>query len=229
MTMIGPVTTTPHRVGVTGPIASGKSVVTACLRELGLIVIDHDVLARDALAPGSTGTAAVLEAFGPEVSHGDGTIDRAALGRIVFADDAARIRLEGIVHPWVKRRAAELESEAAQAGAGIVVHDIPLLIETGQAGDFDRLLVVDAPVELRVRRLVEGRGMDETQARRRIAAQTTTDHRRQVADILLDGSGTVANLDRQVRDEVRLWMRLWPGSLSPQAISSLAGDDFPVL
>ena len=192
-----------RRVGLTGGIAAGKSEVAAYLARLGATVVDHDVLARRVVEPGSPGLAAVAEAFDGVVAP-DGSLDRPALAARVFADPAARARLNGIVHPRVQHAATLAEGAAVAAGATVVVHDIPLLVETGGAGHMDEVLVVDAPEELRVRRLVEGRGMTEEQAWSRLAAQADDDERRTVATVVLDGSGTVATLHAQVD---RVWER----------------------
>ncbi|AEG44235.1 dephospho-CoA kinase [Isoptericola variabilis] len=194
------------RIGLTGGIAAGKSVVARRLGELGAVVIDHDGLAREAVAPGSVGLEEIVEAFGPQVLAPDGSLDRPALGRVVFADDAARARLEGIVHPEVRRLSAEREAAAGAADPrAVVVHDIPLLVETGQADRFHLLVVVHAPAEQRVRRLVEGRGMTEADARARVAAQASDDARLAAADVTLDGTGTEEALREQVD---ALWERV---------------------
>lgn len=195
----------PLRVGLTGGIAAGKSVVAARLAALGAAVVDHDALAREVVAPGSAGLAAVVEEFGPGVVGPLGELDRAALGRVVFADAAARERLNALLHPRIAGLAREREAVARDDGALVVVHDVPLLVETGQAGHFDELVVVDAPAELRVRRLVEGRGMGEADAWARVAAQADDEERVAVADVVLDGSGTVAGLERQVDALWRRW------------------------
>jgi dephospho-CoA kinase len=188
-----------QRIGLTGGIAAGKSVAAERLAQHGAVVIDHDLLAREAVRPGSTGLEAVVEAFGPEVLAADGSLDRPALGRIVFADAEARERLDGIVHPVIRRLAAEREAAVAAAHTGaVVVHDIPLLVETGQAESFHLLVVVHAPVELRVRRLVEQRGLSRSDAERRVAAQASDDVRLAAADRVLDGSGSVEDLRAQV-------------------------------
>ena len=136
------------RVGLTGGMASGKSAVAAILAELGAVVIDADLLAREVVAPGSDGLAEIVTAFGPDVVSDAGELDRPAMGVIVFADPEKRRALEAIIHPRVRARAAEIEA-AAPADA-VVVHDIPLLAETGQAGSFDAVVVVDVPVETQV-------------------------------------------------------------------------------
>ncbi|MEG3613769.1 dephospho-CoA kinase [Isoptericola haloaureus] len=194
------------RMGLTGGIAAGKSVAAQRLADLGAVVIDHDLLARDAVAPGSVGLTEVVDAFGPGVLSDDGSLDRPALGRRVFGDDDARRRLEEIVHPEVRRLAAEREAAAGAADPrAVVVHDIPLLVETGQADHFHLLAVVDAPAQQRVERLVATRGLDEGEARDRVAAQASDAERRELADVLLDGTGSPDDLRRQV-DE--LWARV---------------------
>ncbi len=194
------------RIGLTGGIAAGKSVVARRLGELGAVVIDHDQLAREAVAPGSVGLEEVVEAFGEGVLAPDGSLDRPALGAVVFADDVARARLEGIIHPEVRRLSAEREAAAGAADpAAVVVHDIPLLVETGQADHFHLLVVVHTSADQRVRRLVERRGLPETDARARVAAQASDEERLAAADVTLDGSGSEAELRAQV-DE--LWERV---------------------
>ncbi|MBA3523618.1 MAG: dephospho-CoA kinase [Geodermatophilaceae bacterium] len=192
------------RVGLTGGIGAGKSAVAARLVEHGAVLIDSDVLAREVLAPGTPGLARVLERFGAGVLDAEGALDRPALGQIVFADPQARADLNAIVHPLVRQRSAELAA-AAPAGA-VVVHDVPLLVETGQTANYDVVVVVVADPELRVARLRETRGMDEQQARARITAQATDAERRAVADVLLDNSGTheelTAAVDRLYADLV---------------------------
>lgn len=194
------------RIGLTGGIAAGKSVVSRRLAELGAVVIDHDLLAREAVAPGSVGLAAIVEAFGDGVLTPDGALDRPGLGALVFADAAARSRLNDIVHPEVRRLSAEREAMSAAADpTAVIVHDIPLLVETGQAEHFHLLVVVHTPAEQRVRRLVEGRGLSEEAARSRLASQAADDERLALADFTLDGSGSEDNLRAQVDT---LWQRV---------------------
>ncbi|GAA4696524.1 dephospho-CoA kinase [Promicromonospora umidemergens] len=194
------------RIGLTGGIAAGKSVATAHLAELGAVVVDHDLLAREAVAPGSVGLAEIVEAFGDVVLAPDGSLDRPGLGALVFADAAARSRLNDIVHPEVRRLSAEREARAAaEDPAAVVVHDIPLLVETGQAGHFHLVVVVHTPAEQRVRRLVEGRGLSEDAARSRLASQAGDDERLAAADFTLDGSGSEDDLRAQVDT---LWQRV---------------------
>ena len=191
------------RVGLTGGIGSGKSAVSSRLASRGAVVIDSDVLAREVVAPGTDGLAEVVKAFGSDVLTADGELDRPALGRIVFGDEAARRKLEAIIHPQVRARAAEIEA-AAPADA-VVVHDIPLLVETGQADRFDVVLVVDAPIDVQLERLTTQRGMTETEAKQRIASQASREDRLAVAGLVLDNSGSLADLEGRI-DEV--WAEL---------------------
>lgn len=190
------------RVALTGGIASGKSLVAAELARLGAVVIDADVLAREVVEPGTPGLAAVVERFGPEVLDGD-RLDRTRLGTLVFADAAARRDLERIIHPAVRARAAELE-RAAPPDA-VVVHVIPLLVETGQQDDFDRVVVVDADPDTQLARLRSRDGMSEEAARARLAAQASGEERRMAADIVLSNRGSVSDLHAQIG---RLWAEL---------------------
>jgi dephospho-CoA kinase len=186
------------RVGLTGGIASGKSTVSAILRELGAVVIDADQLAREVVAPGTPGLAQVVAAFGPGILTPEGEMDRPAVGAIVFADEAKRRELEAIIHPLVFLRGVEM-AEAAGPHA-VVVHDIPLLTETGQAGTFDAVIVVDVPVETQVDRLVRDRGATEEDSRARIAAQASREERRAVATYVIDNTGTYEDLRHRVTE-----------------------------
>ncbi|XBB68674.1 dephospho-CoA kinase [Nocardioides sp. WV_118_6] len=186
------------RVGLTGGIASGKSTVSSILSELGAVVIDADLIAREVVARGTPGLAAVVEAFGPEMLTADGDLDRPRMGALVFADEARRRVLESIVHPLVFERYAELE--AAAPADGIVVHDIPLLVESGRAGEFDAVIVVDAPEEVQVERMVRDRGWTEEDARARMAAQATREQRRAVATYLIENTGTREDLRQRVTE-----------------------------
>ena len=172
------------RVGLTGGIASGKTSVSDALGERGAVVIDADVLARQVVEPGTPGLAAVAERFGTEVLTGDGRLNREALGRLVFADPEARRELEAIVHPAVRARAAEIEATADSDA--VVVHVIPLLVETGQQDDYDVLVVVDVEPARQLERLRQRNGLDAEAANARIAAQSTRAARLAVADIVLD-------------------------------------------
>ena len=189
------------RVGLTGGVASGKSTVSAILAELGAVVIDADLLAREVVAPGTEGLAAVVEEFGPDVLGPDGGLDRPRLGALVFADLERRRALEAIIHPRVRARAAEIEA-AAPVGA-VVVHDIPLLAETGQAASFDAVVVVDVPAEVQVERMVRVRGMTEADARARIAAQADRDARLAVATYVVENTGSLDELRARVEEVYR--------------------------
>lgn len=191
------------RVGLTGGIGSGKSAVSTRLAERGAVLIDADVLAREVVAKGTDGLAEVVQEFGDDVLTAEGDLDRPAVGRIVFGDATARGKLEAIIHPRVRARAAEIEA-AAPAGA-VVVHDIPLLVETGQVDRFDVVLVVDVPPEVQIERLTTQRGMTATETKQRIASQAAREDRLAVAGIVVDNSGTLADLDRRL-DEV--WAEL---------------------
>jgi dephospho-CoA kinase len=190
------------RVGLTGGVASGKSSVAAILTELGALVVDADQLAREVVEPGTPGLAAVVDAFGPRVLTEDGRLDRPALGAKVFGDEAARRRLEGILHPLIRARAAEVE--AAAAPGTLVVHDIPLLAETGQADAFDAVIVVDVPVETQVDRMVRDRGWTREDAEARVAAQADREQRRAVATYVVDNTGTRDDLRDRVTEVVGL-------------------------
>ncbi len=188
-----------RRVGLTGGIGSGKSEVSRLLRRLGALVIDADLLAREVVAPGSEGLAAVADAFGSDVLADDGSLDRAAVAAVVFGDPEARSRLEAIIHPRVRARAAQLEAEAwASNSDAVVVHDVPLLVEAGQADRYDTVVVVDVPIETQVARLVSQRGMTQEEARARIDAQADRNARLAAADVVIDNSGTLDDLARRV-------------------------------
>ncbi len=194
------------RVGLTGGIGSGKSEVSRRLASYGALLIDADAIAREAVAPGTPGLAAIVAEFGPDVLAADGSLDRGAVARLVFADAGMRAKLNAIVHPLVGGRMAELE-RAAPAGA-IVVFDVPLIAENGLAGGFDLIVVVDAPQHTQLDRLVRLRGMTKEQAVARIAAQASRDQRLAIVgegDIVIDNSGPLTELDRQVGD---LWAEL---------------------
>jgi dephospho-CoA kinase len=186
------------RVGLTGGVASGKSTVSALLAELGAVVIDADVLAREVVAPGTDGLAAVVAEFGPDVLGPDGALDRPRVGAMVFADADKRRALEAIIHPRVRARAAEIEA-GARPGA-VVVHDIPLLTETGQAASFEAVVVVDVPVEVQVDRMVHMRGMSPEDARARVAAQASREERLAIATHVVDNTGTFEELRERVAE-----------------------------
>jgi dephospho-CoA kinase len=186
------------RVGLTGGIASGKSTVSSILAELGAVVIDADKLAREVVERGTPGLEQVVAAFGPEILTADGDMDRAKVGSIVFNDEAKRKTLEGIVHPLVFERYAELEASAPQDG--IVVHDIPLLAESGRADGFDAVIVVETPAEVQVERMLRDRGWTREDAESRIAAQATPEQRRAIATYVIENTGTHEDLRHRVTE-----------------------------
>lgn len=186
------------KVGLTGGIAAGKSLVARTLVECGASLIDADALAREVVEPGTEGLAAVVEAFGPQVLAADGTLDRPALAGIVFGNGEKRKTLNSIIHPLVRARAAELAADVPEDG--ILVQDIPLLVETGQAGNFDFVLVVEAPEKERLARMVRDRGMEPAAAQARIDAQATAAERAAAADAVLDNTGTPEDLVKAVRE-----------------------------
>ncbi len=190
-------------MGLTGGIGSGKSTVAALLAERGAVVIDADRLAREVVAPGTDGIRRVVAEFGAAVLGPDGALDRSRLASVVFADPARREALNAIVHPLVRSRSDEIV--AGLPPGAVVVHDIPLLVESGMEGRFDLVVVVDAPAEVQVERLVRGRGLEPDDARARIAAQATREQRRAVADVVIDNSGPPEGLTAQVRE---LWSRI---------------------
>ncbi|MDX6232321.1 MAG: dephospho-CoA kinase [Nocardioidaceae bacterium] len=180
------------RVGLTGGIGSGKSAVSGLLAAHGAVVIDYDVLAREAVEPGSPGLQAIAERFGSEVIAADGTLDRPALAAIVFADPEALTALNGITHPAIWQLAAAREAEAGPDA--IVVHDNPLLVEMGAAQHCDVVVVVDVPEDVQIARLVSSRGMPESDARARIATQASRQQRTGAADLVIDNTGSLDEL-----------------------------------
>ncbi|MCW2762675.1 MAG: coaE [Marmoricola sp.] len=186
------------RVGLTGGVASGKSTVSAMLAELGAVIIDADALAREVVAKGTPGLSAVVEEFGEELLGDDGELDRPAMGRLVFNDAGARKRLEAIIHPLVFERIVQLEEQAAEAA--VVVHDIPLLAESGRADTFDAVVVVDAPPDLQVERMTGDRGWTDDDARSRIAAQSSREDRLAIATHVIENTGTREDLRNRVAE-----------------------------
>jgi len=199
-------------VGLTGGIGSGKSTVAGMLSERGAVVLDSDVLAREAVEPGTSGFDAVVARFGDGVLRPDGSLDRHALASIVFADDAARADLEAIVHPAVRRAIAEAVAAHAHTD-DVVVVDSPLLIETGAHEGFPLVVVVTASADARVARLVE-RGMDEADVGARMAAQMPLEEKVALADLVVENDGTPAELEERVD---RLWSDLRARALSSPA------------
>ncbi len=191
------------RVGLTGGIASGKTTVADLLAARGAVIVDADILAREVVEPGTAGLTALRKRFGPAILSPDGRLDRGALARLIFADPAARTAAERIIHPEVRRRAQEIESQA-RAGS-VVVHVIPLLVETGQAEAFDAVVVVDVDPDTQVARLRSRNAMSSSDARARIAAQATREERLAAADFVIENEGTRADLESSVD---RVWDRL---------------------
>ncbi|MFD7285736.1 dephospho-CoA kinase [Streptomyces sp. NPDC059863] len=191
------------RLGLTGGIGAGKSEVSRLLTSYGAVLIDSDRIAREVVEPGTPGLAAVVAEFGPGVLTPDGALDRPKLGGIVFGDPDRLRALNGIVHPLVRARSAELEKAAGPDS--IVVHDVPLLVENGMTELYDVVVVVDASPETQLDRLVRLRGMAETEARKRMAAQATRERRRAAADVVIDNDGPLERLEPQVR---RVWQTL---------------------
>jgi dephospho-CoA kinase len=184
------------RIGLTGGVASGKSTVSKLLSELGAVVIDGDLLAREVVARGTPGLARVVEEFGSSLLTPEGDLDRPALGALVFSDESARKRLEAIVHPLVYQRVVELEAEAP--ADGVVVHDIPLLAETGRAGTFDAVIVVDVPADVQLDRMLRDRGWTRADAESRMAAQASREDRRAIATYVIDNTGSLDDLRARV-------------------------------
>jgi dephospho-CoA kinase len=189
-------------VGLTGGIASGKTAVSDLLQRRGAVIIDADVLAREVVEPGTPALTAIVERFGPSVLA-DGALNRPALGKVVFADPEARRDLERIVHPAVRARAAELT--AAAPSESVVVQVIPLLVETGQQAGFDVVVLVDVDPETQLRRLQARNGLSREEAESRLAAQASREERLAAADHVLDNSGELDELERQVDD---LWREI---------------------
>ena len=205
------------RVGLTGGIGSGKSEVSRRLAEHGAVLIDADVAAREVVVPGSPGLARIVETFGEGVLRPDGSLNRERLGEIVFADPGLRTKLNEIVHPLVGEWMAAAEQAAVQAAAPpgpVVVHDVPLLAESRGRAGFDVVIVVDVPSEVQADRLVRLRGMPADQARARMAAQASREQRLAVADIVIDNSGSLADLDRRVAE---VWAELTQRNVRPPA------------
>jgi dephospho-CoA kinase len=193
-------------VGLTGGIGSGKSAAAQKLAALGAIIVDSDAIARDVVAPGTVGLAQIVEAFGTGILAPDGSLDRKRLASQVFDDDDARARLNAIVHPLVRERTIDRFLAAAQSDPdGIVVNDVPLLVEGGLQDRYDVVVVVDVPEETQLQRLTGSRGMDEADARARIASQASRAARLAVADHVIDNSGDLDALDDEI---ARVWKDL---------------------
>jgi len=191
------------RVGLTGGIGSGKSEVARRLVARGAVLIDADVAAREVVVPGSRGLEQIVAAFGDDVLSPDGSLDRARLGEIIFRAPELRARLNAIVHPLVREWMAAAERTAVQAAGPpgpVIVHDVPLLAESRGKDGFESVIVVDVPPELQVERLVSQRGMTPDQARARMNAQASREQRLEVADVVINNSGSLDDLDRRVAE-----------------------------
>lgn len=199
------------RIGLTGGIAAGKSTVARMLRELGAFVVDYDMAARDVVSPGSEGLRAIVSAFGTRSLTSEGTLDRAWMARQVFTNDAAgeaaRRRLDALLHPLIYDRAAAWERQAVSEGASVIVHDVPLLAEVlpEMPFVFDHIVTVEAPQELRIRRMIETRGMTRQQARARIGHQSDERARRAIADEVIDTTCSMERVTQQVKRLYERW------------------------
>lgn len=192
-------------IALTGNVASGKTEVARIFADLGATVIDADELAREAVRPGSTALRAIVSRWGDRMLNADGTLNRAALRGIVFANERDRADLNAIVHPEVRRLRDELVGEARARGDAIVVSAIPLLYETGMEKEFDRVILVDAPDEVRLDRLVRRRGLSTAEARRMMAAQMAAADKRLRADVVIENNADLKALRRAVE---RVWKDL---------------------
>lgn len=193
-------------VALTGGIASGKSTIAARLAEHGAVVVDADAVVRELQEPGMPVLRAIADAFGEELLRPDGSLDRAALGAVVFGDERARHRLNAIVHPAVAAESARRFAAALDADPhAVVVYDVPLLVEARPDDPWDLVVVAHAPEETRVRRLVALRGMTEQDARARVASQASDERRLAIADVVIDTAGDIAATIAQTD---ALWERL---------------------
>lgn len=202
-----------RHLALTGGIGSGKSTVAKFFADHGATIIDADAISRELMEPGQPVLNEVAAAFGQHLLDETGRLDRQALANIVFNDDDARQRLNGIVHPAVRAESAQLREAALAKDTqhAVIIEDIPLLIETGQAQQFDGVIVVNADYQTRLQRLVETRRMDAADAKARIAAQATDEQRRAVADWCIDNSGTLDETRAQV---ATVWSKLTDNTIS---------------
>ena len=192
-------------IALTGNIASGKSEVARILADLGATVIDADELSREVVRPGTPALAAIVSRWGTGVLNQDGTLDRAAMRAIVFANDADRVALNAIIHPEIKRRRDELQAEARARGDDVVIAVIPLLFEAALDREYDRVILVDAPDELRLERMVRTRGIDAVEASRMMAAQIPAAQKRRRADFIIDNDADLEALRHSVE---RVWREI---------------------
>jgi dephospho-CoA kinase len=202
-------------VALTGGVGAGKTTVSSVLESCGAIVIDADVLARAAVTPGTEALQRIAQRFGSAVLESDGSLNRAALGHIVFSDESARLDLNAIVHPEVKKLYDRAVTDATQGHPeGVVVYAVPLLAEARDASEFDAVVVVHAPAEIRQGRLVDHRGLTAEEARQRVEAQVSDENRLALADVVLDASGTLESTEDAARELYDELARLWPDRLS---------------
>ena len=185
-------------VGLTGGIASGKTLVTDYFKSFGALIIDADLLAREVVVPGSPGLETLSAHFGPTILADDGTLDRAALRHIVFADPAELDFLDQTLHPLIRQSSDERIADAGKEGHAYVIYAVPLLLETRQQNRFDRIVVIDVPESVQLQRLLARDGSTETEARAILAAQTDREHRLAIADDIIDNAGTKAETRAQV-------------------------------
>ncbi len=202
-------------VALTGGIAAGKTTVTDVFRAKGITVIDADLIAREAVAPGTPALTEVVKRFGAEVLHQDGSLDRQALAEVVFGDDQARADLNAIVHPEVWRLSREqFATHETQHPSVPLVYAVPLLAESGRTEEFDAVIVIDAPASQRVSRLVEYRNMGEDEARSRVSAQVSDEVRRKIADVVLDSSVSPEETAKSAADLADALVAAWPNELN---------------
>jgi dephospho-CoA kinase len=213
--MLFPVGSGMTVVALTGGVAAGKTTVTEILSARGALIIDADVLARRVVEPGTPGLEEIRRHFGTAVLDSSGSLDREALGQVVFQDPEARTALNAIIHPRVKQLYdEELAAIQAQSPETVAVYAVPLLAEARSASEFDAIVVVHAPEEIRIRRLQEHRGLSEDEARARIAAQASDDTRLAMADSVLDSSGDLEHTQRGAHELYEELAKLWPDRLS---------------
>jgi dephospho-CoA kinase len=198
-------------VGLTGGIGAGKSTVARLLADRGAVVIDADRIAREVVEPGTPTLAKLVERFGPEILHADGSLDRPALAAVAFVDDATRKELEAITHPAIGEEF--LRRVAAAPPEAVVIHDVPLLVESKRGFEYACVIVVEAPIETRLDRL-EWRGVPRDDARRRIELQATDEDRRKVATWVVDNAGDLAHLEKQISE---IWTDLERRAAEPPA------------
>ena len=193
-----------RRIGLTGGIGSGKSTVARMLAERGAVIIDADAISRELVEPGAPALHELVEEFGPGILRADESLDRGELARLAFTEPGGTERLNAIMHPRIRAESERRLAEAASSdGGGVVVYDMPLLLETGQQAVVDVILVVDVPEEVQLERATGGRGLDAADVRRRMAVQVSRDERLAAADIVIDNAGSLEATRAQVE-------RLWP-------------------